>query len=118
MQDNAIIAYESRKLKTHEQEYVVYDLELIVVIHALKMWRPYLLGKKFILVTNNIILKCFFSKLDLNSIQARWTIFLTEFEFDLHNIKGKDNKIFDSLSRHAHYLVGSSPSNIIKYFGE
>ena len=38
LQVNSVIAYESRKLETHEQNYSAYDLELAVVIHALKMW--------------------------------------------------------------------------------
>ena len=38
LQENSVIAYESRKLKIHQQNYSAYDLELAVVIHALKMW--------------------------------------------------------------------------------
>ena len=38
MQEGKVIAYESRKLKEHEQRYSAYDLELVVVIHALKIW--------------------------------------------------------------------------------
>ena len=63
LQENSFIAYESRKLKTHEQNYSVYDLELAAVIHALKMWRHYLLGNKFTLMTYHISLKYFFPKL-------------------------------------------------------
>ena len=83
MQENYVIAYESRKLKKHEQNYSVYDLELAVVIHALKMWRHYLLGKKFTLMTNHISLKYFFSQTDLNARQARWLSFLSEFDMDI-----------------------------------
>ena len=43
-QENSVIAYDSRKLKKHEQNQTIYDLELVVVIHDLKMWRHYLLG--------------------------------------------------------------------------
>lgn len=38
MKDNRVISYESRKLKEHEKNYVLYDLELVAVMHALKMW--------------------------------------------------------------------------------
>ena len=38
LQDNSVIAYKSRKIKKHEQNYSVYDHESAVVIHALKMW--------------------------------------------------------------------------------
>ena len=42
-----VIAYESRKLKVHETNYATYDLELVVVIHALKMWQHHLIGRFF-----------------------------------------------------------------------
>jgi hypothetical protein len=44
MQDNRVIAYASRALMPHEQNYPTHDLELAVVVHALKMWRHYLMG--------------------------------------------------------------------------
>jgi hypothetical protein len=37
MQDNRVIAYMSRALRPHEQNYPTHDLELAVVVHALKM---------------------------------------------------------------------------------
>ena len=44
MQDNHVICYESRKLKEHEKNYATHDLELAAIVHALKMWRHYLMG--------------------------------------------------------------------------
>jgi hypothetical protein len=41
MQDNRVIAYASRALRPHEQNYPTHDLELAAVIHALKIWRHY-----------------------------------------------------------------------------
>ena len=38
IQENYIIAYESRKLKEHGKNYAMHDLELAALIHALKMW--------------------------------------------------------------------------------
>jgi hypothetical protein len=46
MQNNRVIAYASRALRTHEQNYPTHDLELAAVIHALKIWRHYLMGTK------------------------------------------------------------------------
>ena len=46
-QEGHAICYGSCKLKDDEQNYVVHDLELAAVVHALKMWRHYVLGKKF-----------------------------------------------------------------------
>ena len=60
MQDGHVINYESRKLKEHEQNYATHDLEIAVIIHALNMWRHYLMGKNFELRTNHDELKYFF----------------------------------------------------------
>jgi hypothetical protein len=44
MQDRGVISYASRKLKKHKDIYTTHDLELAVVMLALKIWRHYLLG--------------------------------------------------------------------------
>jgi hypothetical protein len=44
MQEGRVIAYASRQLRRHEEHYPTHDLELAVVVHALKIWRHYLLG--------------------------------------------------------------------------
>ena len=44
MQEGRVIAYASRQLKQHEEHYLTHDLELAAVVHALKIWRHYLLG--------------------------------------------------------------------------
>jgi hypothetical protein len=51
MQDGGVIAYASRKLKQHEELYTTHDLELVVVMLALKLWRHYLVGRNFELKT-------------------------------------------------------------------
>nr|GEZ67796.1 putative reverse transcriptase domain-containing protein [Tanacetum cinerariifolium] len=45
-QNEKVIAYASRQLKIHEKNYTTHDLELGVVVLALKMWRHYLYGTK------------------------------------------------------------------------
>ena len=52
VQENYVVAYESRKLKEHEKNYATRDLELTAIIHALKMWRHYLIGRKFLLMSD------------------------------------------------------------------
>jgi len=44
MQVGRVIAYASRQLQKHEVNYPTHDLELAAVVHALKIWRHYLLG--------------------------------------------------------------------------
>ena len=74
-QENCVIAYESRKLKQHERNYATHDLELAAIVHALKMWRHYLIGRKFFLMSDNVSLKYLFDQQNLNARQARWLAF-------------------------------------------
>ena len=46
MQDGKVLAYASRQLKKHEQNYPTHDLELAAVVFALKIWRHYLIGNR------------------------------------------------------------------------
>eukprot|EP00253_Pinus_taeda_P022539 PITA_22539 len=110
MQEGKVIAYESIKLKEHEQKYSAYDLELTTVIHALKMWRHYLVGRKFLLMTDHHSLTSYFSQPTLNARQARWVDFLGNFDFEIKHLKGKENRVADALSRKVHciYEIGTS----------
>ena len=57
MQDNDVVCYELRNLKDHENNYATHDLELVAIVHALKMWRCYLMGRKFELRTDHCGMK-------------------------------------------------------------
>jgi hypothetical protein len=61
MQDHHVVAYASRQLRKHEVNYAAHDLELADVVHALKIWRHYLLGKRCELYTDRKSLKCIFT---------------------------------------------------------
>jgi hypothetical protein len=61
MQDNRVIAYASRALQPHKQNYPTHDLELAVVIHALKIWRHYLMGTHCNIYTDHKSLKYIFT---------------------------------------------------------
>ena len=98
MTNDHVICYESQKLKEHEQNYPTHDLELATIIHALKMWRHYPMGRKFLLKTDNLSLKYLLYQPYMNTRQARWFAFLSEYHFELKHIKGKENKVVDALS--------------------
>jgi hypothetical protein len=99
MKEGLVISYTSRKLNEHEINYVTHDLKLVSIVHALKMWRHYLLGRRFVLMTNHCGLRHLFDQPKLNSRQARWMALLSEFNFEIKHIKGKENKVVDALSR-------------------
>ena len=71
MQDGRVIAYASRQLKKHEVNYPTHDLELAAVVHALKIWRHYLLGNKVHIFTDHKSLKYIFTQSELNVRQRR-----------------------------------------------
>ena len=100
-QEGHVITYKSRKLKTHENNYATYDLELASIIHALKMWHHHLFGKIFLLMSDNVSLKYLFDQQNLNARKARWLTFLSEYVFEIKHIKGKENKVADTLRRNA-----------------
>jgi hypothetical protein len=109
-QNGFVICYESRKLKEHERHYATHDLELATIVHALRKWRHYLMGKMFELRTNHNGLKYLFDQPNLNSRQSRWLEFLSEYNFDIKDIKGKENKVANALSRRVHELRATTIS--------
>jgi hypothetical protein len=61
MQENRVIAYASRALRPHEKNYPTHDLELAAVVHALKLWRHYLMGNHCNIYTDHKSLKYIFT---------------------------------------------------------
>jgi hypothetical protein len=64
------------------------------------------MGRKFLLLTYNSGEKYLFNQPDLNARQARWLSFLSELDFEVRHMKGKENKVGDALSRRVHGLFG------------
>ena len=104
MENDCTICYDSQKLKEHEKNYPAHDLELASIIHALNMWRHYLMGK-FLLKTDTMSLKYLFDHPDINSKQDRWLAFLSEYHFELKHIKGEEKKIIDAFKSTSSYVV-------------
>lgn len=78
---------------------MTHDLELATIIHALKMWRHYILGRQFVLMSDHIGVRYFFDQPNLSVKQARWLATINEFNIEIRYIKGKENRVADSLSR-------------------
>jgi hypothetical protein len=101
-QRDHVVCYESKKLKDHERNYATHDLELAAIAHAFKMWRHYLMGKKFEPRTYHYGLKHLFGQPTLNARQTRWLEFLSEYDFEIKHIEVKKNQVVDALNRRAH----------------
>jgi hypothetical protein len=69
MQDSPVIAYISRKLRRHEENYATHDLELLAIVYASKVWRHYLVGRKFELKIDHCGLHHIFTQSNHNTRQ-------------------------------------------------
>jgi hypothetical protein len=98
MHDGKPIAFESRKLTSVEVNYTTTEKELLAVVHALKLWRCYLEGSKFTVVTDHNPLTFFHSQPLLSRRQARWSEFMQMFNFNWEYRPGAGNPA-DPLSR-------------------
>ena len=72
------------------------------------MWQHYLIERNFFLMSDNISLKYLCDQQNLNVRQEIWLSFLTEYDFEIKHIKGKENKVADTLIRHEIFLFTSS----------
>jgi hypothetical protein len=104
MQEGRVIAYASRQLRRHEEHYPTHDLELAAVVHALKIWRHYLLGNICHLYTGHKSLKYIFTQSELNMRQKRWLELIKDYDLEIHYHPGKANVVADALSHKASCL--------------
>ena len=104
------MAYGSRLLKNHEQNYPTHDMELVAIVFALKIWRHYLYGKQFEVFSDHTSLKYIFTQRDLNMRQRRWMEYLEDYDFTLHYHPGKANVVADALSRKSRRVLASAAS--------
>jgi hypothetical protein len=66
MQGGQVVSYASRQLRKHEENYPTHDLELATVVHALKIWRHYLICHRCEIYSDHKSLKYVFTQNDLN----------------------------------------------------
>ena len=99
MQDGRVIAYSSRQLKKHEQNYSTHDLKIVAVVYALKMWRHYLYGVPYLIFTNHKSLQYIFTQKELNLRQHRWLELIKDYDCTIEYHPGKANVVADALSQ-------------------
>ncbi|GJZ42995.1 putative reverse transcriptase domain-containing protein [Tanacetum coccineum] len=98
MQGEKVIAYASCQLKIHEKNYTTHDLELGAVVFALKMWRHYLYGTKYVVFTDHKSLQHILDQKELNMRQRQWLELLSDYDCEIRYHPGKANVVADALS--------------------
>jgi hypothetical protein len=119
MQDGHVVAYASRQLRKHEAHYPTHDLELATVVHALKIWRHYLMGKRCEQYTDHKSLKYIFTQSNLNLRQRRWLELIKDYDLGINYHPGKANVVASALSRRSHVsqlVVNSMPFELCEEF--
>ena len=104
-------AYLSQTLVGAEQNYQVYDLELLAVICALKAWRPYLISppELTIFYTDHQNITYFRLPQDLTAHQMCWHSILQEYPICFMHISGHKNGALDLLLWMAHFVPSVTP---------
>jgi hypothetical protein len=119
MQDGRMVAYDSWQLRKHEVIFLIHELELAAVVHTLKVWRHYLMGKRCELYTDHKSLKYIFTLSNLNLRQRRWLELIKDYDLGINYHTGKANVVADDLSRRSHVsqlVVDSMPLELCEEF--
>ena len=93
------VAYLSKKMLDAETRYPTHEQELLAIIVALKSWRHYLSGHRFVVRTDHKSLQHFKTQPMLSGRQSRWKDLIANYDFDIEYVKGTDNVVADGLSR-------------------
>ena len=95
------VAFYSRQLTAAEQNYEIYDRELLAIFACFKQWRHFLQGAHHpvTVLCDHKNLVYFTDTKDLTRRQARWHLFFSEFDFTVTHKPGRLNGKADLLSR-------------------
>jgi len=105
--DDRPIAYASRVLSRAEQNYSTIEKELLAIVWAVKHFRPYIYGTKFMIVTDHKPLIWLFSvSNDPGSRLIRWRLKLEEYDYEIIHKAGRANANADALSRNVKRNTG------------
>lgn len=113
------VAYASKVNSPTVANYSITDLECAAVVWAVQLFRPYLYGRKFTLVTDHAALKWLITSKDLTGRLHRWALQLQEFNFEVVYRPGTSNVVADALSRApVHTVTAARPGERHRTGGE
>jgi len=114
------VAFLSKSLNETERNYKIYDKEMLAIVRGLEAWRHLLEGVqfKFEIWTDHKNLEYFMRAQKLNRKQARWVLYLSQFNFTLKHMVGNKMGKADGLSRRADWKVGVDRDNENQVFIE
>ncbi|KAL0561485.1 hypothetical protein IC582_001913 [Cucumis melo] len=105
VQSKRLIAFYSHTLSMSDRVRPVYERELMAVVLSVQRWRPYLLGAKFIVKTDQKSLNFLLKQRVIQPQYQKWLSKLLGYSFEVVYKPGLENKAADALSRRPPYLV-------------
>ena len=93
------IGYFSKKLLDYQKNYDITELECLAIVQSIEFWHHYLYGKKFIIYCDHNPLRWIKTTKKPNSRLFNWSLKLSQYNFDIKYIPGKNNQESDCLSR-------------------
>lgn len=92
------MAFFSKAISQRDLGLSTYEKELLAVVLAVKKWRGYLLGKPFVIRTDQQALKHLLCYKITRLLQQKWLTKLLGFDYTIEYKKGRDNLVADPLS--------------------
>ncbi|KAI5316983.1 hypothetical protein L3X38_036690 [Prunus dulcis] len=99
MQEKRPIAFFSHALQGKTLFLSTYEKEMMALVFAVQKWRPYLLGRKFVVRTDQRSLRHLWEQKITTTAQEKWLVKLMGYDFTIEYKKGKENLVADALSR-------------------
>lgn len=105
------ICFASRTLNKAEENYSASEKEMLAIIWALKVFRNYIYGQKFKIITDHQPLTFTLSPKNTNAKLKRWKAYLEEHDYEIIYKPGRSNVVADALSRiQTHVLTSTQHS--------
>ena len=113
MQNQRLIAFHSQVLKGKALQLSTYEKELLALVTAIHKWRPYLLGRPFIIKTNQQSLKYILEQRIATPAQQKWLTKLLGYLFVVEYKEESENKVAVALSRRSNVVAMDVVQSIV-----
>ena len=99
MQEGHPLSFTSHPIKVKNLQKPIYEKEMLVILHSLKKWSPYLIGRHLKVKNDHDRLKYFLEQRLSSEEQQKWVTKMLGYDFEMIYKKGKQNVVTNALSR-------------------
>lgn len=99
VQHSRPLAFMSKAIAVSKQTWSTYEKEMLAVLEAIRLWRPYLIGRRFKIITDQRSLQFLLEQRITTPEQQKWIAKLVGFDYEIVYRPGRENSAADALSR-------------------